>query len=220
MNILVIAPHPDDETLGCGGTILKHKSKKNNIDWLIVTKIKNTNNNSKKIKNRENEIKKVKKLYGFRNVVRMQYDTSTLDTIVKKDIIKNFRIEIDKIKPNIIYLPFKNDAHSDHRITFESVFACTKSFRAPYVKSIRVYETISETDFSNPLIGKAFQPNLWIDVSNFLEKKIKIAKIYKSEILKHPFPRSIKNIRALAISRGASAGCKYAEAFCIIKEIK
>lgn len=220
MNILFVAPHPDDETLGCGGTALRHKSEKDIIDWLIITKIKKTKFNKAKILKREEEIKKVGKMYGFRNIIKLNYATSTLDTIKKQKIIDNIKKVLDKLKPNIIYLPFENDAHSDHKVTFDSVLSCSKSFRAPYIKSIRVYETISETDFANSYNNKIFQPNLWINITPYLEKKIKIMQVYKSEISKHPFPRSIKNIKALAINRGATAGFKYAECFNIVKEIK
>lgn len=220
MNILFVAPHPDDETLGCGGTALRHKSENDMINWLVVTKIKKNKFNETKILKRENEIRKVAKMYDFKNVIKLNYITSTLDSIKKQKIIEKIKKVLDKLKPNIIYLPFENDVHSDHKITFESVMACSKSFRAPYIKSIRVYETISETDFANTYNNKTFQPNLWVDITPYLEKKIKIMEVYKSEISKHPFPRSSKNIKALAINRGATAGFKYAECFHIIKELK
>lgn len=216
--ILVIAPHPDDETLGCGGTILKHIKNKDEVNWMIVTKMDEKKVDKKIIKKRMNEIDKVRKAYGFKNVLNLEFNTATLDNIPKNKLVEKFKKNIQKLKPEIIYLPFKYDAHSDHKCTYDAVHSCTKSFRAPYVKSVRVYETLSETDFANNFNQMQFVPNLWIDITKQIEKKLKIMKIYNSELKKHPFPRSIKNLKALATHRGAFAGCKYAEAFYIVKE--
>ena len=114
----------------------------------------------------------------------------------------------------------RSDAHSDHRITFHSIMACTKSFRYPYIKKVLMYECLSETEFSPTLPENVFQPNFFIDISQFFEKKIEIMSVFQSELAEHPFPRSIKNIEALATYRGAYAGVKYAEAFQLIKLIE
>jgi LmbE family N-acetylglucosaminyl deacetylase len=124
------------------------------------------------------------------------------------------------VQPNIIYLPFKGDVHSDHRKIFEASYSCTKSFRYPFIKKIYMMETLSETEFATSTKEDCFIPNVLVDISGHMEKKIEIMKIFKSEIAPHPFPRSERNLRALATFRGAAAGCDYAESFVLLKEIQ
>ena len=107
--------------------------------------------------------------------------------------------------------------HTDHRIVFDAVIACTKWFRYPSVKRVLAYETLSETDFSLNTNGR-FYPNYFINISGYLEKKIELMSIYISEIAKFPFPRSYEAIRALATLRGAASGYIAAEAFQLLKE--
>jgi LmbE family N-acetylglucosaminyl deacetylase len=97
--------------------------------------------------------------------------------------------------------------------------ACTKSFRYPFIKKVLMYECISETEFAPAFPEKAFVPNYFVDITEFFNKKIEIMKVFESEIAEHPFPRSLRNIEALATFRGATAGCEYAEAFQVVKII-
>ena len=124
-----------------------------------------------------------------------------------------------EVEPEIIYTLNRSDAHSDHRVLFDAVAACTKSFRYPYIKQVLMYECISETEFAPILAEKAFLPNYFVDITDFLDTKLDIMKIFESELGEHPFPRSLDNIKALAHFRGASVGVKYAEAFQLLKYI-
>lgn len=216
--ILVIAPHPDDETLGCGGTLLKHKEEKDQVHWLIITKL-DTRVSKEKYKIRSKEIKKVGNYYNFNSVIEGDFVTALIDTYPQIDIIEFISNSIDKIKPDIIYIPFSHDVHSDHRIINESIVSACKTFRKPYIKSIRAYETLSETEFDINTSSIFFKPNLFINIDKYLETKIKIMKIYKSEFSAHPFPRSEKSIKSLAYLRGNTANLNAAEAFIILKDI-
>lgn len=211
--ICVVAPHPDDETLGCGGTILKHKKEKDEINWICATSMKASNYWSEKdIRRRDKEIKKVIKAYRFDNFYSLDFPPKELDKISLSEIIDSLNKVLNKIKPNILYVPFFLDAHSDHKIIGETYNALGKWFRYSYIKKIICYETISETEF-NIISSQTFKPNKFVNISSFMSKKIKIMKIYKSELGKHPFPRSAKAIEALGILRGSQSGFKYAEAF-------
>ena len=214
--ILVIAVHPDDETLGCGGTLLKHKYDKDQIHWLICTKL---NDHHPYFKNRDREIKKVKKLYDFDSINNLSLETAKIDQYPMNEIIEKISKVIKKVRPNIIYLPFRQDVHSDHRKIFDASYSCTKSFRYDFIKKIYMMVTLSETEFAPSLNKDAFVPNTFIDVSKYLKKKIQIMKVYKNEIKKQPFPRSEKNIKALAVYRGSTSGFKFAESFVLLKEI-
>ncbi len=216
--ILVVAAHPDDETLGVGGTILKHKANGDQIYWLIVTNIDVKSGFSEhKVLSRQNEIERVNELYNFDGTYKLDYPTMSLSTESLISLIPKIAELFSKLKPEVIYTMNRSDAHSDHRIIFDAIAACTKSFRYPFVKKVLMYECISETEFALSLPEKVFQPNYYVDISKFLSLKLEIMKVYESEIGVHPFPRSLKNIESLATFRGASAGVEYAEAFQLVK---
>jgi len=219
-NIIVISAHPDDEILGAGGTLLKHKSKGDNVAWVIVTSMTEEQGYSKeKIADREKEIKKVSQMVGFSNVYRLNYPVVTLNSDSMNDMVPEISSIFLEFKPEVIYVMNRSDAHSDHRYTFNSVMSCTKSFRYPFIKKIFMYECISETEFAPQLHEKVFIPNYFVDISDFFKQKLKIMQVYESELGVHPFPRSERNIEALATFRGASVGVEYAESFQIIKII-
>lgn len=219
-NIVVIAPHPDDETLGCGGTILRHIANGDNVYWIIVTSIDEKHGFSKgKVAERNNEIKKVCGIYQFTDVFKFNIPTATLEQISTRELVNKFGNVFDQICPDIMYLPFKGDVHSDHKIVFNAAVSCTKWFRYSSIKRVLCYETISETDFGLDPTEKNFSPNVFVDVTPYFEKKLQAMMIYKSELGIHPFPRNEKVIRSLSMVRGATSGCDFAEAFILLKEI-
>lgn len=214
--ILVLAAHPDDETLGCGGTLLKHKAAGDSTHWLIATTISEEHGY---YKTREQEIERVNQLYDFDSVHNLRLKTMQVDEYSMTDLIGKISAVIQEVQPNIIYLPFKSDVHSDHRKLFEAAFSCTKSFRYPFIKKIYMMETLSETEFAPSTKEDSFVPNVFVDITPYIEKKLEIMRVFSSEIGEHPFPRSERNIRALATLRGATAGCEYAESFMLLKKI-
>ena len=109
-----------------------------------------------------------------------------------------------------------NDVHSDHRVAFDAVYSCTKSFRYPYIERIYMMETLSETDFAPSVASKAFVPNVFVDISGFIDKKMEIVSLYGSEMMQDPYPRSLSSIKALARVRGSRCGAMYAEAFMLL----
>ena len=219
--VLIIAPHADDETLGCGGAILKHKNKNDKIHYLLVTETEDnqiiSGTSSQK---RNDQIKSMINFYKFDSFHRLGLVATMIDNIPINDIISKISEVIKKVKPTIIYLPFPGDIHSDHLVVFQAASACTKWFRVSSLHTILVYETLSETNFKlNPTIN-TFKPNLFVDITNFIDSKIKACKIFKSEISEHPFPRSTESIKALSVLRGSESGFNAAEAFMILKKIE
>jgi LmbE family N-acetylglucosaminyl deacetylase len=218
--VIVISAHPDDETLGAGGTLLKHVNEGDQINWLIVTDVFEEEGFSKeRVLTRKEEIEIVSKMYGYKNVYKLGYPTMKLNDTVLFDLVNKISKIFQELKPEIIYVMNRSDAHSDHRIVFDSVMSCTKSFRYPYIKKILMYECLSETEFAPIIPERVFQPNYFVDITNFIEKKVEIMKMFVSELGEHPFPRSIKNIESLASYRGATIGVSHAEAFQMIKFI-
>lgn len=219
MSTLVIAPHPDDETLGCGGTILKKVANNEDVTWLIVTAILEEQGFSKsRIEERNQEIESVAKALGVTRVVNLGFPTATLETVARGDLIQKIADVVREVRPNDIFLPFRRDAHSDHAMVFDAGAAVSKWFRYESVQRVYCYETLSETDFDISPDSPGFKPNVFVDISTYFEKKWEIASIFKSEFSPHPFPRSERAVRALALVRGAASGFEYAEAFMLLRE--
>ncbi|MFN0290516.1 PIG-L deacetylase family protein [Pedobacter helvus] len=219
-NVIVISAHPDDEIIGAGGTLLKHAANGDNIYWLITTNVFEHQGFSKeRVESRQLEIKKVASELGVKETFKLDYPTMTLSSSTLLKMVPEISAIFSKTKPEIIYCLNRSDAHSDHRITFDAVMACTKSFRYPYIKQVLMYECISETEFAPVLAEKAFLPNYFVDISAYFTKKIEIMKVYESELAEHPFPRSVRNLEAVATFRGASVGVEYAEAYQLLKFI-
>lgn len=216
--ILVVAAHPDDETLGCGGTLLRRKAEGERLHWLIATEMGGAGAGADAARaRRDSEIRKVARRYGFRTVIRLGHESTRLDQVAAGELVGMLSGAIERLKPHTVYLPFQGDAHSDHRVLFEAGWAATKSFRHPSVKEVLMMETLSETEFAPPLPGRAFQPNVLVDIGRHLDGKLSAMREYRGEMGRPPFPRSGRGIRALASLRGAMAGCDYAEAFMLLR---
>jgi LmbE family N-acetylglucosaminyl deacetylase len=221
-NVLFVSVHPDDETLGCGGTILKHYKCGDQIYWLNLTGPTPNhpyNFTQEMIDARNNLLKEINASYGFSSFFNLQFPTQMLDTIDHRILITEIFNVYKKIKPDILYIPNRSDIHSDHRIGFSALFAAAKSFRSDSIRRILMYETLSETEFAPALAENAFIPNVFVDISDYLEDKIKIMELYDTEVMPDPLPRSKYAIRALAAYRGSRIGVQYAEAFQSLLEI-
>ena len=219
MNILVVAPHPDDETLGCGGTLLKLAQQGASIHWLIFTEMTDdTGFSPDRIKARNDEIRQVATAYKFAGVHRLGFPTTRLDTIPIRDLVAAASTVMKAANPETMFLPFVGDIHSDHDVVFRTMATCTKNFNYPNVKRVLAYEALSETDFGiDPRMG--FRPNSFSDISGKLEEKVRIMEMYAGEMKPFPFPRSAEALRALAAARGVVAGCAAAEAFMTLREL-
>lgn len=218
-DVLVIAPHPDDETLGCGGTLLKHKAAGARIHWLVVTGMTTKGGYTRtRIDWRKKEIDQVERAYGFSSVNLLNLPAARLDATALQDIITPIGKTIEGIRPGIVYLPSPYDIHSDHRVVHDAAMSCCKCFRFPSIRKVLLYEVMSETDFPR-ISSETFHPNSFSDISGFIDQKTKIMKMFAGEMGIHPFPRSEQGIRALATVRAAAAGCEFAEAFMLQREI-
>ncbi|MFH1310456.1 MAG: PIG-L family deacetylase, partial [Candidatus Omnitrophota bacterium] len=168
---------------------------------------------------RQREIEKVASKYAFNGIYNLDFPTMQLGKIPFDKFISAISDVFKQIEPNIVYLPFKGDVHTDHYLTFRAAYSCTKVFRYPSIKKIAMMEILSETEFAPSTKEDSFVPNMFVDITDYVDSKIEVFNIYKSEIGNHPFPRSERNIRALSTFRGATAGCGYAESFMILKEL-
>lgn len=217
--LLVFSPHSDDETLGAGGMLLKHVKEKDEIYWVNVTNAKEEYGYPKEVEIQGiDEVNTVASLYGVKELIDLRLEPAGLDKYRISELVQIFADIVNKIQPQIIIIPFQYDIHTDHRIVFDAVYSCTKSFRFPSIEKVLCMEILSETDYA--ITDHGFVPNYYVDISDYIDKKIEIMKKYKNEIKPSPFPRNEDAIRGLAKFRAAGCNAEYAEAFRVIKEIE
>lgn len=216
MKVLVVSPHPDDESLGAGGTILRFISEGNDVYWLNITAMLDEKKFSMECRERRKyQLKEIQKFYGFKKSFFLGFPSTELESVDSGNAIEKIGQVFREVEPEMLILPDYNDAHSDHKRVFDWCYACSKIFRYSSIKMILTMEIASETDFGKP--ENPFAPNYFVDITEYMEDKIQALKIYDTEMGCPPFPRSEENIRAMATVRGAMAGVLYAEAFRMIK---
>ena len=216
MKIAVISPHPDDETLGAGGTLLRFRNEGHQIYWINVTDVAIEYGwDLAFIEKRKEQIHNICKFFQFDQMFNLKFQPAKLEMMESGKLIQAIAKCFETIKPDWIIIPNDKDAHSDHKIVYDACMACSKSFRYPYIKKITTMEILSETDFSKE--GIMFSPNYFVDITGYMEDKIKALEFYDTEMGELPFPRCSEAVEALATVRGVCAGNRYAEAFHIIK---
>ena len=220
MRTLVIAPHPDDELLGVGGVLIKREKSGNEIAWLIMTSISESDGwERSQVMKRNLEITQVTNFMKFSEVFQLSHPSTKLDSVPLPELIEGISSALKSFKPDEIFLPHSSDIHSDHRKTYEATIAATKWFRTERVQKLLAYETLSETGL-DPNPPSVFLPNYFVDIEEEVQDKMKAMQIYSSEIGEFPFPRSAEAILALAKYRGSQIGFQAAEAFQILREIE
>jgi LmbE family N-acetylglucosaminyl deacetylase len=221
MRVLIISVHPDDETLGCGGTILKHRAAGDELYWLVATQAHEPQWSRETIETKSAEVANVAAAYGVREVFKLGLPAACVDTRPQGELIGAMRGVIDKVRPQIVYLVHGGDIHTDHFAIFTATMSVLKPFymRSQGVQRVLCYETLSSTEAAPPLIHRHFVPNVFSDISPFIEGKIDAMNLYASELHPDPMPRGPGAIRALARYRGATISVDYAEAFMLIREI-
>lgn len=219
-DVLVVAPHPDDETLGCAGVIQRHQEDGDRLHWLIGTEMSpEAGYTPEQIAARDEEIKSVTRMLRFVTVKRLGYPAAALGEVALRNLIQRMANALDEIRPSILYLPYPHDAHSDHRMIFEAAVACAKWFRRPALKRVLCYEVPSETGFNFHPSAATFRPTTYVRLEpNHLKRKIEAMLEYREECGTFPFPRSPEAIQALARQRGTESGCEAAEAFLLLRE--
>lgn len=213
--ILVIAPHPDDEVLGCGGTIAKYSKKGNEVYLCIVTKAYTPDWSKEFIENRRKEINKSNKILGIKKTYFLNFPTVKLDTIPQKELIKSISGIIKKTNPDILFVPHRGDLNKDHCLVFEASLVTARPTNGRIRNMILSYEVLSETDWGQAITP--FIPNIYVDISETFKRKLEAMKAYKSELKEFPHPRSLEMIKVLAKKRGSEAGFKFGEAFMLIR---
>jgi len=219
--VMAISTHPDDETLGCGGSLLRHRAAGDVLFWLIVTETHEPQWTRESITRRAKEVVEVGAQYGFDQTSKLGFPAARLDTIPQADLMDAIRGVVAEVRPEIVYLIHEGDVHSDHRVVFAATMSVLKAFRMRDlgVRRVLSYETLSSTEAAAIHPRGVFLPQVYRDITPYLERKLEIMGLYESEVHADPLPRGPSAIRALARYRGAAAGVEYAEAFMLIREV-
>jgi len=220
MRVTVVSAHPDDETLGCGGTLLRHFEAGDEINWIVMTRVWEPKWPREEEKVRAAQVDRVAAAYGMASVARLNYQTTCLSEVPEREIIDSLRAAIGETRPEVIYTVHPGDAHSDHRLTFSAAAAILKpAYMAKTgIRRVLCFETLSSTEAA-ALCQTPFQPNVFNDITGLLERKQKIMQFYEGETQEDPDPRGPGAIDALARLRGAAIGVEHAEAFVLVREI-
>tara|TARA_R110002096_G_scaffold94635_6_gene212938 strand:- start:34986 stop:35693 length:708 start_codon:yes stop_codon:yes gene_type:complete len=225
--ILVVSAHPDDETLGCGGTIARYLHEGADVRVIfmaegITARFDDTELQTEKVKKishirNSNAIKALSCLtLDEKNIYLNDNYCCRLDTVPQINLVKLIEHHIKDFKPDIVFTHSKNDTNIDHRITFQVSLAATRPIFDKTIKAIYSYEVLSSTEWNYP---NPFLANHFIDISDYIDKKILAMQAYEDEMREIPHPRSEEAIKALASYRGCQSGLRYAEAFTLIRSI-
>ena len=210
--ILVVAAHPDDEVLGCGGTMARHASNGDKVHVLFMSAGVGSRENVKNDEINERRIcaKQASKILGSQSPQFLNFPDNRMDSISLLDVVKSIELVIQEIGPDVVYTHHIGDLNIDHQITHKAVLTACRPQPESSVKEIYSFEVLSSTEWST---NNPFIPNYFVDISDTLELKVSAIKAYNSELRTFPHARSIESIKALAKYRGASMGIRAAEAF-------
>jgi LmbE family N-acetylglucosaminyl deacetylase len=217
---MVVAAHPDDEVLGCGATIARHSARGDLVDVLILGTgaLSRDHPAAGDVATLEQQARQAGRILGAREVRVLDFPDNRFDSVDLLDIVKRVETEIGRADPEVIYTHHAGDLNIDHRRTLEAVVTACRPLEPKGVRRILSFEVPSSTEWQAPAAQAPFVPNVFLDVTDSLERKLDAIKVYSGELRSFPHPRSIEALTALARWRGASAGFRAAEAFVLVRE--
>jgi len=221
MKVLIISVHADDETLGCAGTILRHRAAGDEIYWVLVTQGYEPRCSPELLVTKAKEVDNVAAALGVKQLFRLGFRATMLDHTPQNDLIDGLRKVIDEVRPQVVYQVHGGDIHTDHFAVFTASMCVLKPFYMHKfgVQQVLCYETLSSTEAAPALMHRHFIPNVYHDISPYIDRKVEIMTMYASELHADPLPRGGSAIRALARYRGATIATDYAEAFMLIRAV-
>ena len=222
--ILIIAAHPDDEILGCGGTVARLVKEGNKAYTLILGEGITSRDDTRQREKREAEITQLKKqiheangIVGVKEVFTYDFPDNRFDSVPLLDIIKAIEKIKTKIKPDIVFTHYEKDLNIDHRVVYRAVLTAARPTAGETIKEIYSFEVLSSTEWNYPL---SFSPDCFFDITGTIDLKVAAMEKYPVELRKYPHPRSLKGIRLNAEQWGMKTGIAYAEAFKVVRILK
>lgn len=224
--VLIVAAHPDDEVLGCGGTILKHISRADSVRILIMAEGLTSRDLTRDSVGHKEELARLHessaqaaKCLGAEGTRLCSFPDNRMDSVDLLDVVKEVEKEIEIFKPNIIYTHHAGDVNIDHRVTHDAVVTACRPMPGCSIETLLFFEVLSSTEWQSPSPDRIFAPDWFVDIGDKLDKKLDALHCYASEMREYPHSRSYEGVKALAAYRGISAGCEYAEAFSLGRKI-
>jgi len=216
---LIIAPHPDDEVLGCGGVIRKLTNKGMTVIVLIMTRGKKEKYSDEKILTVRNEALKAHKILGVTETRFLDFPAPELDMVPLAEISDAIYRIIKDYEVDTVFIPHRGDIHHDHKVVFNAAMVASRPVGRSNIRRIYSYETLSETEWSIPSGDEYFIPNTFVDITEVMPFKLEAMKCYKSQLREFPNPRSLEAIKALSRYRGSTVGFKHAESLITLRNI-
>lgn len=218
-SLLVVAPHPDDEVLGVGGTIAKRASEGDRVHVVIVTRATPPLYTEEVLATGRREARAAQQALGVADSTFLSFPAAGLDTVPHGELNAGLAAVFAEVCPDVVFVPFNGDMHSDHQLVFTSALVCSRPGSGWSPTSIYAYETLSETNWNAPYLTPNFVPNVFVDISQHLETKLTAMRHYASQLKEFPHERSIEALRVLAARRGSTVGLAAAEAFVLVRNI-
>jgi LmbE family N-acetylglucosaminyl deacetylase len=218
MRVLVVAPHMDDEVLGCGGTIARHVAGGDDVQVCIVAH-RVYGHQFDEAKNRFEVActHAAREILGYRETVFLDLPDERLDSSLREILIP-LEDRLAQFDPETVYIPHRGDINQDHRAVFQAAMIALRPHASPGVRRILSYEVPSSTDQAPPFPEYAFLPACYVNIGAFLERKIEAFRCYRTEGRPYPHPRSEEGLLTVARKRGTESGFPAAEAFVVVRD--
>ena len=218
MNVLVIAAHPDDEVLGCGGSIAKHAGKGDNVSVCFMCESFSARYESSKWDGLKDSARRSADILGVKKIYFFDVPNIRSNTVPMSEITDKINRCLNEVLPDVVYTHHCGDVNIDHRVVFDGVMLALRSFGKHPVKEVYCFEVPSSTEWAPSMEEYQFVPNVFVDISKTEQKKIEAMNAYKSEVKEYPHPRSIEALRLYAENWGIKSGMNCpVEAFELVR---
>lgn len=217
--IAVVAPHADDEILGCGGTMARAAALGAEVHVIVVTRGQPPLFDEDLVRQIRAETLAAHERIGVTDTRFLDFPAAGLDQVKRSELNHALSSALSRIEPDLLFIPFVGDIHMDHQIVFNAALVHARPRSSSIPACVLAYETLSETNWLAPGITPAFIPNIFVDISATIEAKIEAFQTFRTQVKPSPDERSVEAIRALATLRGATAYRKAAEAFVLVRQI-
>lgn len=218
--ILACVAHPDDETIGAGGTLALHAARGDEVQLVIATVAYTPDWSEALIAQKRIEANEAARVLGLRKVHYLELPAAKLDTIPQKTLNDQLGRIVREFRPEVVYTNHGGDVNKDHRLVFDAVMVATRPLPGASVRRVLSFELLSSTEWAGRFAEAAFHPNVYVDISSTLAIKLSAMQAYASELKEYPHPRSIRGLEIQAQKRGLDVGLPLAEAFHLIREIR
>ena len=226
MSVLVVAAHPDDEVLGCGGTAARLSQEGHAVHIAIMAEgitsrhAQRDQADAQQLSRLHQQAHSAAAKIGAQDVVLFKLPDNRLDTVPLLEVVKLVEDLVDKFEPEVIYTHHPGDLNIDHEVVHRAVLTATRPMAGHPVREIYAFEVPSSTEWAFQRLQPSFRPNVFVDVTSTLNVKLDAMACYDSESREFPHPRSPEALRALATRWGSVVGCPAAEAFELVRSIR